>query len=132
VVCPENYKKVEDKNTGEYVCIGKNCKDRIPFKNKTCSIKEDFLNDIDGESSTVSFEGVKCYYLDKDYDDSDNNYHYYYYDYGKSDNNNLIGKCVEDGECPVDYPGVFLFIYLFYVLFKCFCIKVFFLLLLFL
>jgi hypothetical protein len=90
----------------EYVCISKECKNRNPFANKSCSVKEDFLS-YDEETSDWSTLS-KCYYLKKN--STNNN------GYGgdvNDDMNNIniydeteIGECVTEEKCPTNYPGV--------------------------
>jgi hypothetical protein len=48
--CEENYEYTKEGD--EYVCKGKECKDRAPFSNGSCSLKEDFVE---------SDDPVKCY-----------------------------------------------------------------------
>jgi hypothetical protein len=93
IICPENYEKKMDEKRGEYVCIRKKCEDRIPFKNKSCSLREDFIwseeNCEDGDTG--------CYYTDSgdDINEIDDDWR----DVGR-------GRCVMKEECPSDYPGV--------------------------
>jgi hypothetical protein len=67
------------KEDGEYVCIKKECGDRTPFSNGSCSMWEDK-------------EEEACYYLGLERTDSDSE--------------DVSGMCVEEGDCPYGYPGV--------------------------
>jgi hypothetical protein len=86
-----------DEGRGEYVCVPKKCEDRIAWENKSCSLKEDFLL-FDKNSDILTFG---CYY----------------YNNGKNNDNNdkedvKTGRCVKREDCPSDYPGVLIFIYI--------------------
>lgn len=85
LVCDENYKNSSIKSNKGYTCIPKECEDRKPWTNKTCSAREDFFNEI-GESN------VECYYSKIEDDE--------------------IGKCVTKEKCDDDYPGVFILFHL--------------------
>jgi hypothetical protein len=78
--CEENYEnRTEDE---EYVCKAKECNNRTPFTNGSCSLKEDFAagGGID----------VGCYLL--------------------RGNEEEMWTCVSEGECPNGYPEVFFFL----------------------
>jgi hypothetical protein len=76
--CEENYEYTKEGD--EYVCKAKECNDRTPFSNGSCSLKEDFA--VEGEND------VGCYLLR---------------------GNEEMWICVSEGECPNGYPEVFFF-----------------------
>jgi hypothetical protein len=116
VRCARNYEKRRDEVSGEYICIPKECENRTAWKNKSCSLKEDFL--LFDENS--DFLESQCYYL-KDMYDNDNenknnnnnngkfdiNFDYdIFNDYDDNENYDTKGRCVRKEKCPLDYPGV--------------------------
>jgi hypothetical protein len=124
LTCGRNYRKERDEVSGEYECIPNECENRTPWRNKSCSLKEDFLP-FDENSKSIKSE---CYYLKYIYDDkektknddkeeNDNNNFYNifnnniyidndYDEYDDDDNYDRKGRCVKKEECPLDYPGV--------------------------
>jgi hypothetical protein len=40
--CPLNYENKSEKTNKGYICTPKQCGDRMPWSNRTCSMKEDF------------------------------------------------------------------------------------------
>jgi hypothetical protein len=78
--CEENYEyRTED---DEYVCKAKECKDRTPFTNGSCSLKEDFATEGND---------VGCYLL--------------------RGNEEEMWICVSEGECPNGYLEFFFFFF---------------------
>jgi hypothetical protein len=80
------------KDEGENVCIPKECDVRIPWENKTCSMKEDFVlisedgNENEDGNTVDKHRNEKCYYYERIGDG--------------------YGRCVSEEECPSDYPPV--------------------------
>jgi hypothetical protein len=134
ITCPENYERRLDERRGEYVCIPKRCEDRSAWRNKSCSLKEDFISIEEYSNNSNS----RCYYFydgvknvkndddDKDMrsnsndniDDENNNMsnNNKKYDINMYDDLEESGRCVNEGECPVDYPGVCYFFKFDYIL----------------
>jgi hypothetical protein len=94
VLCPENFEKKIDEMREEFVCVAKQCEERKPWKNGSCSVEEDFL--LSENENSVSTR-VKCYYI------KESNFNYTDYD---DDNNDKLKRCVREDQCPSDYPGV--------------------------
>jgi hypothetical protein len=105
--CPRNYEKGRDERSGEYMCIPKKCEDRTPWKNKSCSLKEDFLSVDENSNSLIS----KCFY-DNNSNENDNILNDYYDD---EENYNTNGRCVREEECGLDFHGVCNFSIYYYV-----------------
>jgi hypothetical protein len=82
--CPKNYEKKMNEESEEYTCVPKTCKDRIPFINGSCLVKEDIS--LKNEKNIFG-----CYFL------RENN---------NIKNDNDRGRCVVAEDCPSDYPGV--------------------------
>lgn len=105
--CPENLERIIDEEKGEYKCTPKRCEDRNPWRNKSCSLKEDFLL----SDENWNFSIWECYYLREEYDNDNmedidvegpyGDYNYYYRDYIGG-----VGRCVGNEKCPSDFPGV--------------------------
>jgi hypothetical protein len=75
--CEENYEnRTED---DEYVCKAKECNDRTPFPDGSCSLKEDF--GVGGGND------IGCYLW--------------------RGNDEEMWTCVGEGKCPNGYPEVF-------------------------
>jgi hypothetical protein len=108
--CGRNYRKERVEASGEYACIRKECEYRTPWKNKSCSMKEDILLFDKNSNSSIS----ECYYLNYIYDDNNTNNNKYnnniYNDSNDDDdddeNYDTKSRCVRKEECPLDYPGV--------------------------
>jgi hypothetical protein len=122
LTCGRNYRKEREEVSGEYRCIPKECENRTPWKNKSCSLKEDLLSFEENSKSLKS----ECYYLNYIYDDgeksndndfdnnSNNNNMNIYNDYDDDEDYDRKGRCVKKEECPLDYPGVCNYFYYIY------------------
>jgi hypothetical protein len=72
---------------GEQVCVPVECNKRIPWENKKCSTKEDFIFIDDGDEGDENENiGVKCFYY--------------------QGFNDEFGRCVLEEECPEIYRMV--------------------------
>jgi hypothetical protein len=102
ITCPKNYEKRINEERGEYACIPKECEDRTPWRNESCSLKEDFSN------SNFSFNSLSsgCYYLRESYINNNNDI------YNNNSDDSEYGRCVSKEECPSDYPGVYFLCFL--------------------
>jgi hypothetical protein len=87
--CDFNYKNKSEKTTNGFVCTPKICVDRMPWANRSCSMKEDFP--AQGGSN------VECF-LSRVGDDG-------------------VETCVEKNGCPDGYPGVCFRVWIFYFFF---------------
>jgi hypothetical protein len=97
IICLKNYEKKLDEKSGKYKCIPKECEDRRPYRNKSCSVKEDFLLLNNNNSDSLK---SGCYYLrDKNNTDNVDDNSYYYDD-------SEVGGCVREENCPSDFFGV--------------------------
>jgi hypothetical protein len=85
--CGENYNLIIGESDTPSKCSPNECEERIPFTNGSCSLKEDF----DLTEGLV----VRCYNL-RDEDG--------------------IGICVNEGECPSGWEMVFFFFHFYFFL----------------
>jgi hypothetical protein len=76
--CPLNYENTSETVGKGYVCTPKQCEDRIPWSNGSCSMEEDFRVEGGGEA-------IECY-LWKVRENMEN--------------------CVVKSDCPSGFPGV--------------------------
>jgi hypothetical protein len=86
LICDENYENTTSKTSDEFVCTPKECANRTPWVNGSCSLKEDFMSESGGEGM------VECYLERR----------------GGDDDENGVGmdSCVEKDKCPSGSPGV--------------------------
>jgi hypothetical protein len=76
--CSLNYENTSEKTNKGYICTPKQCGDRMPLSNGSCSLEEDFRVEGGGEV-------IECY-LWRVGDGMEN--------------------CIVKGDCPNNYPGV--------------------------
>jgi hypothetical protein len=80
--CPLNYENTSVKTSKGYICTVKQCEDRTPWSNGSCSMTEDFPV---GDGGVV----MECYMWR-----------------GKVADGDGMESCVVKSGCPSDYPGV--------------------------
>jgi hypothetical protein len=81
MLCPFNYANTSERTSKGYICTPKQCGDRTPWSNESCSMTEDFPLGVGGEE-------IECY---------------------MSRVGDGMKNCVLKGDCFSGYPGVCVF-----------------------